>query len=105
MWYVLTNKWILAKNKKKYRIPKIQSTELKKVNKLKSPSEDASVPLKREKKATTREEGRRDLRGKGDGGRGWEERNMIWYWMGGKGLKPPRASRKNGNRQSWEVGG
>ena len=41
----------------KNRIPKIQSTELKKVNKLKAPSEDASVPLGREKKATTRGEG------------------------------------------------
>ena len=43
--------------KKKYRIPKIQSTELKKVNKLKDPSEDASVPLGREKKAITSGEG------------------------------------------------
>jgi hypothetical protein len=50
-WYVLTNKWILAEQK--YRIPKIKSTELKKVNKLKCPSEDSSVPLEREKKATT----------------------------------------------------
>jgi hypothetical protein len=38
---------------KKYRIPKIQSTVLKKVNKLKGPSEDTSVPLGREKKAIT----------------------------------------------------
>jgi hypothetical protein len=35
------------------RIPKIQSTELKKINKLKGPSEDTSVPLGREKKAIT----------------------------------------------------
>jgi hypothetical protein len=42
---------------KKYRIPKIQSTELKKVNKLKRPSEDASVPHRREKKAITSGEG------------------------------------------------
>ena len=53
--------------KKKYRIPKIQSTELKKVNKLKCPSEDASVPLGREKKAITSGEGGRDLGGKGRG--------------------------------------
>ena len=53
--------------KKKYRIPKIQSTELKKVNKLKCPNEDASVPLGREKKAITSGEGGRDLRGKVDG--------------------------------------
>jgi hypothetical protein len=36
-----------------YRIPKIQSTELKKVNKLKCPSKDTSVPLGREYKAIT----------------------------------------------------
>jgi hypothetical protein len=35
---------------KGYKIPKIQSTELKKFIKLKGPSEDASVPLGREKK-------------------------------------------------------
>ena len=52
------------KKKKKYRIPKIQSTELKKVNKLKCPSEDASVPLGREKKAITSGEGGKDLGGK-----------------------------------------
>ena len=54
--------------KKKYRIPKIQSTELKKVNKLKGPSEDASVPLGREKKAITSGEGGRDLGGNVDWG-------------------------------------
>ena len=37
--------------------PKTQSTELKKVNKLKCPSEDASVSLGREKKAITSREG------------------------------------------------
>ena len=47
-------------SQKKYRIPKIQSTELKKVNKLKCPSEDASVPLGREKKAITSGEGGRE---------------------------------------------
>ena len=72
-WNVLTNKWILAK---KYRIPKIQSTELKKVNKLKGPSEDASVPFGREKKAITSGEGERDLEGKVDWGLGGEE-NLI----------------------------
>ena len=30
-WYVLTNKWILAK--KQYKIPRIQFTEFKKANK------------------------------------------------------------------------
>jgi hypothetical protein len=53
-WYVLTNKWILAKTNKQtnktYRIPKIQSTELKKLNKLKCPSEDALSHYKREER-------------------------------------------------------
>ena len=58
-----------------YRIPKIPSTELKKVNKLKCPSEEASVPLGREKKAITSGEGGWDLEEKvngawGGGGRG-----------------------------------
>jgi hypothetical protein len=35
------------------RIPRIQGTELKKVNKPKGPSEDSSVPLEKEKKAIT----------------------------------------------------
>ena len=82
--------WILAKKKKKkYRIPKIQSTELKKLNKLKCPSEDASVPLGREKKAITSGEGGRDLGGKVDGGErdgGGGEPDLV---LGeGKGLKP-----------------
>ena len=54
-------------SQKRYRIPKIQSTELKKLNKLKCPSEDASVPLGREKKAITSGEGGRDLGGKVEG--------------------------------------
>jgi hypothetical protein len=45
------------KRKKKCRIPKIQPTELTKLNKLNGPSEAASVSLGREKKATTRGEG------------------------------------------------
>ena len=36
-----------------YRIPKIQTTDLKKVNKPKDPREDSSIPLGREKKAIT----------------------------------------------------
>jgi hypothetical protein len=64
-------------------IPKIQSTEIKKVNKLKCPSEDSSVPLRREKKAITSGEGGRNLGG-----------NVEWVGepdlvLGeGKGLKP-----------------
>jgi hypothetical protein len=65
-----------------YKIPKIQSIELKKPNKLKCPSEDASVTLGREKYGITSGEGGRDLRGKVDevGGRGGEG-NLIWYWV------------------------
>jgi hypothetical protein len=43
----------INKKKKKCRIPKIQPTELRKVNKVKGPSDGASAPLGREKKATT----------------------------------------------------
>jgi hypothetical protein len=60
--YILTNKWILTKT---YRIPTIQSIELRKINKLKGPSKDAIVPLGMEKKATTRTEEGRDLGRKG----------------------------------------
>ena len=66
-------------NKKKNTQDTIHRTQ--KVNKLKGPSEDASVPLGREKKAIT-----------GDGGEGpgresrWggEAGNMIWHWVGEK---------------------
>ena len=44
---------------KKYRINKIQSTELKKISKLKCLSEDVSVPLGKEKKARVRKNGNR----------------------------------------------
>jgi hypothetical protein len=54
--------------KKRYKIPKIQSTELKKINKLKCPSEDTSVSLEREKKAITSGEGGQDLGGNVDRG-------------------------------------
>jgi hypothetical protein len=80
--YVFTNKLILEKEKRKEkerkekkRIPKIQSSELKKVNKLKCPSEDALVPFGREKNAMfsllsgTSGQGGRSLGGKVYGGR------------------------------------
>ena len=52
-----------------YRIPSIQSTEIKKVNKLKDLSEDASVPLGREKKAIMGGRGgERPEWGRGQGG-------------------------------------
>jgi hypothetical protein len=61
-----------------YRIPKIQYTELKLVNKLKCPREDASIPLVREKKQSQV--------GKGGGwtGRRWrqgcgKEENVLQY--------------------------
>jgi hypothetical protein len=40
--------------------PWVQSTELKKVNKLKGPSEYASIPFGREKKAITEGRGREE---------------------------------------------
>ena len=49
--YVVTNKHILAR--KSYRIPRIQSTEIKKFNKPKGPGEDSPIPLEMEKKAIT----------------------------------------------------
>jgi hypothetical protein len=86
---------------------KIQNTQhtvprTKKVNKLKGTSEDASVPLGREKEAITSGEGGRVLGGKGDGL--WER--VIQSGIGwGKRSEALRASRKKGNRQPWEVGG
>jgi hypothetical protein len=51
--------WQPPKEKRKtpYRIHNIQSTESKRVSKLKCPSEDTSVPLRREKEAITSGEG------------------------------------------------
>jgi hypothetical protein len=37
-------------------------------------------------------------------GQGFEEGNLIRYWVGGTGLKM-KASRKNGNKQPRKVGG
>jgi hypothetical protein len=75
-----------------YRIPMIVSMELKKVNKLKGPREDASVPLGREKKTTTRGKGRRNL-GRKEYGVG-SEGSLIWW---GKRTEALRASKKTGN--------
>jgi hypothetical protein len=68
---------------------KIQSTEFKRLNKLKYPSENASVPLGKEKKGITSREGGRNggreggmnLGAKVDGGEWVLERNLICYWM------------------------
>jgi hypothetical protein len=75
------------KNILKIQNTNILSTELKKVNKLKGPSEDASVPLGRKRKQSQEgREGGRDLRGKvnGVGGRG--EHDLVLD--GRKELKP-----------------
>jgi hypothetical protein len=61
-----------------YKISKIQSTELTKLNKLKCPSEDASVPLGREKKAITNGEGGRE-------GGTWEGKWIGWETVWGRG--------------------
>ena len=69
-----------------YRIPRIQSTELKKVSKLKGPSEDASIPLGREKKAGRDHKWGGTWEGKWMGwGRGREEPDLVL--TEGKGLK------------------
>jgi hypothetical protein len=47
-----------------YIIPRIKSTQIKKVNKLKSPSEDVSILLRSEKKEITGVIGRGDQDGK-----------------------------------------
>ena len=52
----------------------ILATELKMFNKLKSPSEGDLVSLGREKKTITSGKGGRDLGGKMEGVREWEER-------------------------------
>jgi hypothetical protein len=51
---------------KRYRIPRLQSTELKKVNKQKDPSEDASISFGRETKII--------MEGRGRKGPGWGRR-------------------------------
>ena len=38
-----------------------------------------------------------------DRGQGGEEGNMIRYWRGDR-TEARKVSRKNGNRQFWEVG-
>jgi hypothetical protein len=76
---MVCTQWILGK--KKYRIPKIQSTDITKVNKLKGPSEDASVPLGREKKTITSRRDRGTWEEKWTGLGGHREGNLIWYWV------------------------
>ena len=85
-----------------YRIPRIQSTELKKANKPKGPwCDDASIPLGKEKKAIKGV-------GKGDRDLGWkgerEGKRGTWSDIGGRewrrtGLKPwgPAERMETGN--------
>jgi hypothetical protein len=102
-WCILTNKWILAR-RKKYRIPRIPSTELKKFNKLKSQREDASIWLEREKKAITR--GRREggtCVGKETGTRRGKHDLILGV---GKGLKLwGTAERMKTDSLEWEEMG
>jgi hypothetical protein len=63
---------------------KIQSTEFKRLIKLKCPSEDASVPLGRDKKAITSGQGWREGIGRESGhgqGQWGVEGNLVWYWV------------------------
>jgi hypothetical protein len=63
----------------------IESTELRKLKKLKCPSKDCSVPFGREKKTITNGEEEMDLGQKVDGGRGvGEEGTLIWHWVSEK---------------------
>ena len=55
-------------NKTPYRIYKLQPTEFNRFNKLKCPSEDASVPLGRKKKAIICGQRGRDAEGKSEEG-------------------------------------
>jgi hypothetical protein len=71
------------KKRKRIRIRKKKSTEyldtdLKKVNKLKVPSNDASVSTGRGKKAIISGEGRRNLSRKVDRS---GKRETCWYWV------------------------
>jgi hypothetical protein len=61
----------------KYIIHKIQSTELKKLNKLKGPSDKSSVPLGWEKKASRSGEGGVWERKRTRGGTGRGEHDVV----------------------------
>ena len=67
----------------RYRIPKIQSTDLKSVNKLESPSQDASVSPTWEREESNHKWRGREGTGRVSGwGREWvRERNLIWFWV------------------------
>ena len=88
---------------KKYRIPRIQSTDLKMVNKQKDSSEDASISLGREKKAITGMvvQGKVSL-GEGTGRGKGEHDQVLGVGVRNEAMK---ANKKNGNRQPLEMGG
>jgi hypothetical protein len=89
---------------KKYKIPKILSTEIKKVNRLKCPSENTSIPFGSDKKVIKSGEGG-TWKEKWTGRGSWGKRG-IWAGIGwGKSTEALKASRKNWNRQPQEIGG
>jgi hypothetical protein len=95
-----TNRWILPKQ---YRIPRIQSTGVKKVNKLKSPSNGASILLRSKKKTIcwgVEWEGGRD-----QGGRGYMEakRGTRSGTEGWKFFKKHLASKDNVNKSYRKI--
>jgi hypothetical protein len=105
-WYILTSKWISAK--KYFRIPKIQSTELKKFNKVKCSSEDSLVLLGREKQS---QGGRKDAyslweRMHMEWGE-WEKGNLIWYWVREKNWSPKdqQKEQKQATLGGWTLRG
>jgi hypothetical protein len=69
-WYILSDKWILAQ---RYRRPRIQPTECKKLNKQEGPHEDASIPLRRREQ--------NNLRRQREGGI-WVGEGKGWGWKG-----------------------
>ena len=71
---------------KKHRIPRKQPTGLKKVNKPKDPSEYASIPLEREKKAVTGSRVRVELRWESGQGGKWQKNRTTLINVG---LFPP----------------
>jgi hypothetical protein len=80
-------------------MPRIQFTDLKKVNKPKDPSENASIPLGREEKGEGREREGTEWDSGGVGA--VENGNMIRYGDGGRTRSEAlRSSRMNGNIRS-----
>jgi hypothetical protein len=73
----------------------IQSTELKKVSKPKGPSEDASIPLGREKKAIMGGRGERDLDGRGEG----KEKGEYDQVLGGQ----EQERSPEGQQKEWKY--